>query len=1152
MSYAAELGVPWGISESAFNARDLEQQYQYSSFGVPGLGLKRGLSEDVVVAPYATGLAAMIRPEAAVRNFARLAAAGARGPYGFREALDFTARRLPEGASVAVVKSYMAHHQGMALVAIGNVINNRAMVERFHADPIVEATELLLQERMPRDVLVARPRAEEVKSAADVRDLVPPVLRRFTSPHDPIPRTHVLSNGRYAVMVTAAGSGYSRWQDVAVTRWREDVTRDAWGSYLFLRDMDTGAVWSAGHQPSGAEADAYEVVYAEDHAEISRRDGSITTGLTIVVSAEHDAEIRRVTLTNLGAREREIELTSYAEIALAPQAADVAHPAFQNLFVQTEFLPEIGALLATRRPRSPDETPIWAAHVAAVEGEAAGVIQYETDRARFLGRGRSARSPVSVIDGRPLSNTVGAVLDPIFSLRCRVRLAPGATAHAIFSTVVAESRDDVVDLADKYRESATFERATTLAWTQAQVQLHHLGIDSDEAHLFQRLANRILFSDPSLRPAASIIAANQRGAPGLWAHGISGDLPIVMVRIDEAEDLEIVRQLLRAHEYWRLKLIDVDLVILNEHGATYAGELHDSLETLVRTSQSILVPEGHRGHGGVYIVRGDQLSAEDRTLLQAAARAVLLSRRGSLSDQVIRLERPAERQALPQQPPIHRSTRSDASPPRPNLEFFNGLGGFADGGREYVILLGPGQSTPAPWLNVIANESFGFSVSEAGSGYTWSGNSRENQLTPWSNDPVSDPAGEAIYVRDDESGELWSPTAQPIRLEESTYVVHHGAGYSRFEHIHDGIALNLVQFVPLDEPLKVSRLTIENRSGRTRRLSVSAYAEWVLGSSRGASAPRIVTELDPETGAILVRNSWNTEFGGRVAFLDLAGRQAAWTADRTEFLGRNGAPDQPAGLDRGHRLLGAAGAGLDPCAALQTSFELASGATTQVVVLLGQADAGASASELIRRGRAADHDATLREVGRFWEAAQATVQVRTPERSMDMMLNRWLLYQTLACRLWATDRVLPGRRRLRVPRPAPGRHRPGHLERDLAREHLLRAAARQFVEGDVQHWWHPPSGRGVRTRISDDLVWLPYAVDHYLAVTGDTAILDEAVPFLEGPALRPDQADAYFEPEPSPSVGVALRALRRARSTGAWRSVRTASRSWERATGTTA
>ena len=1115
MSYAAELGVPWGISESAFNARDLEQTYQYSSFGVPGLGLKRGLSEDVVVAPYATALGAMVQPEAAVRNFARLRTAGAGGRYGFREALDYTARRLPEGASVAIVKSYMAHHQGMALVALGNVLNDGAMVERFHADPLVEATELLLQERVPRDVLVARPRAEEVKSAADVRDLVPPVLRRFTSPHDAIPRTHLLSNGRYAVMVTAAGSGYSRWGDVAVTRWREDVTRDSWGSYLFLRDMHSGAVWSAGHQPSGTEADSYEVTYAEDHAEFARRDGSIATGLTIVVSAEHDAEIRRVTLTNLGSHERQIELTSYAEIALAPQAADAAHPAFQNLFVQTEFAPEIGALLATRRPRSGDEKPIWAAHVAAVEDETGGVIQYETDRARFLGRGRSVRSPVSVIDGRPLSNTVGAVLDPIFSLRCRVKLAPGATAHAIFSTVVAESREQVLDLADKYRESATFERAATLAWTQAQVQLHHLGIEADEAHLFQRLANRIVYSDPSLRPSAGLLARNERGAPGLWAYGISGDLPIVMVRIDEAEDLDIVRQLLRAHEYWRLKLLDVDLVILNEHGPTYAQDLHDSLEALVRTSQSTLAHEGHPGHGGVHILRGDQLSTEDRTLLQAAARAVLLSRRGSLADQVIRLERP-ERIAPPTVQPASRRTRSAAAAPRPELEFFNGLGGFADGGREYVAILGPGQATPAPWLNVIANASFGFQVSESGSGYTWSGNARENQLTPWSNDPVCDPVSEAIYVRDDDSGELWGPTAQPIRCEESTYVARHGAGYSRFEHLHDGIALNLVQFVPLDNPLKVSVLTIENRSGRSRRLSVTAYAEWALGTSRGASAPRIVTALEPETRALLARNPWNTEFGGRVAFLDLGGRQTAWTADRTEFLGRNGAPDRPAGLDRGHRLQGAAGAGMDPCAALQTSFALANGARTQVLVLLGEADEASAAADLIRRGRMADHEATLRGVASHWDDTQGTIQVRTPDRSMDILLNRWLIYQTLACRLWARTAFYQAGGAYGFRDQLQDVIALVTSRRELAREHLLRAAARQFAEGDVQHWWHPPSGRGVRTRISDDRLWLPYAVDRYLAVTGDTAVLDETVPYLEGPALRPDQADAYFQPERSP------------------------------------
>ena len=1117
MRYGAEHGVPWGVSESGFNARDLAQTYQYSSFGVPGLGLKRGLSENLVIAPYATALAAMIEPKEAVRNFARLSKAGASGRYGFREALDYTERRRPEGASVAIVSSYMAHHQGMALVALGNVLNDRAMVERFHADPLVEATELLLQERMPRDVIVARPRSEEVRTSAGVRDLVPPILRLFTSPHDVIPRTHVLSNGRFAVMVTAAGSGYVRFRDLAVTRWREDVTCDSWGSFLYVRDMYTGEVRSAGHQPSGVEADRYEVVFSEDHAEFTRRDGSIVTNLTVVVSTEHDAVIRRVSLTNLSSHERQIELTSYAEIVLAPQAADAAHPAFQNLFVQTEYAPGIGALLATRRPRSADEEPIWAAHVAAVEGQTGGVVQYETDRARFIGRGRSVRSPGSVVDGHPLSNTVGAVLDPIFSLRRRVTIAPGSTAHAIFSTVVASSREEVLDLADRYRESATYERASILAWTHAQVQLHHLGIKQDEAHLFQRLANRVLFSDPSLRPSANVLASNERGAPGLWAHGLSGDLPIVLVRIDEAEDLDIVRQVLRAHEYWRLKLLDVDLVILNEHAATYAQTLQDSLEFVVRMSPSAMVHDSHPGRGEVFLLRGDQISESDRTLLQTAARAVLLSRGGSLVDQVVRMERP-ERIAPPAGPPKSKKTTSEAVTPRPELEFFNGLGGFADGGREYVTILGPGQSTPAPWLNVIANESFGFQVSESGSGYTWSGNSRENQLTPWSNDPVSDPVSEAIYVRDDDSGELWSPTVQPIRCAESTYIARHGAGYSRFEHLHDGIHLDLVQFVA-HEPLKISVLTVENRSGRSRRLTVTAYAEWALGTSRGINAPRIVTALEPDTQAILVRNPWNTDFASRVAFFDLGGRQTAWTADRTEFLGRNGAADHPAGLDRGHRLHGASGAGLDPCAALQTSFELPDGARTQIRVLLGQADDAAEAARLVQRGRMADHEAILHALASYWDDIQGTIQVRTPDRSMDIMLNRWLIYQTLACRLWARSAFYQAGGAFGFRDQLQDVLALVTAKREIAREQLLRAAAQQFVEGDVQHWWHPPTGRGVRTQISDDRIWLPYTVDRYLAVTGDTAVLDEIVPYLEGPTLEPDEMDLYFQPERSQKSG---------------------------------
>ncbi len=1125
--YGAKLGVPWGVSESAYNVRDLELTYQYSNFGVPGLGLKRGLSEDAVIAPYATALAAMVDAKAAAQNFSRLAAAGGSGRYGFYEALDYTPTRLPEGEAVAVVHAYMAHHQGMSLIAIANALHDGAMRSRFHAEPIIQATELLLQERTPRDVAVARPRAEEVKGTTDVREIVPPIVRRFHSPHGPVPRTHLLSNGRYAVMMTAAGSGYSRWRDLAVTRWREDMTCDCWGSYVFLRDMDSGNVWSAGYQPSGVDPESYEVEFAEGRAEIARRDGTIATTLKVVVSAEDDAEVRHVSISNLGSRAREIELTSYAEVVLAPPAADTAHQAFSKLFVQTEFAADVGVLLATRRRRSPGEAEVWAAHLAVVQGEMLGDVQFETDRARFLGRGREIHTAISMLDGQPLSNTVGTVLDPIFSLRCRVQIPPGATARVAFWTLVAPSRSEALDLADKHRDATAFERAVTLAWTQAQVQLRHLGCAPEEAYLFQRLANHVIYSNPTLRPSSAILMRNQLGPSTLWPHAISGDLPIVLVRIDEVEDLEIVRQLLCAHRYWQMKRLAVDLVILNERPASYAQDLHAAVEALVRTSQSRSRSEGEGVRGSVFVLRADQISVEVRTLLQTAARAVLLSRRGSVSEQVKHLEEePRAEWTVPVPSPprvslpllLKQGVRERFDPPpetaplRPAMEFFNGLGGFAAGGREYVTILGEGQWTPAPWVNVIANRSFGFQVSVEGGSYTWSVNSREHQLTPWSNDPVGDRPGEVIYVRDEDSGAFWCPTALPIRDDGGSYLVRHGQGYSRFEHTSHGIGLELLQYVPLDDPIKISRLKVRNHSNQSRRLSVTAYAEWVLGTSRGASAQFVVTEIDPDTTVILARNPWSTEFGGRVAFADLAGRQLAWTGDRTEFLGRNGTLARPAALAGRVALSKRVGAGLDPCGVLQAPLTLEPNGTVEIVFLLGEAPTRAQALSMAARYRAADLDGILRAVTEHWDDILGTVQVKTPDRSMDILLNRWLLYQTLACRVLARSAFyqasgaygfrdqLQDVMAVAVSQPA------------LTREHLLRAAARQFVEGDVQHWWLPPSGRGVRTRISDDRVWLAYAAAHYVQVTGDLAVLDETAAFLEGPALRPDEHDAYFEP----------------------------------------
>ena len=1148
-AFGMEQGVPWGVSESAYNVRDVEYTYQYSNFGIPGLGLKRGLDADLVIAPYATALAAMVDPGAAVANLARLAAAGALGRYGFYEALDYTPSRVPAGGTVAMVQAFMAHHQGMTVVAIADAVLDGVMRARFHAEPIIQATELLLQERAPRNVAMARPLPMDPKPSANGKAAVPSGGRRYSAADGPAPVTHLLSNGRYAVMLTAAGSGSSRWGGLAVTRWREDPTLDDWGSYILLRDVGgeagRGRVWSAGLQPAGVAPDEYEVAFGEDRAEFARRDGTLTTMMEVLVSAEEDAEVRRISVTNAGPTARIIEITSYAELALIRQADDIAHPAFAKMFVQTERLGDGSAIMATRRRRTPDEPEVWAAHLLVTgTGSGGGTIQAETDRACFLGRGRGVRD-AAAMDGRALSGTAGTVLDAVFALRCRVTVQPGAMVRVAFWTMAAGSRAALAGAMDKHRDPAAFDRASTLAWTQAQVQLRHLGIRPREADLFQTLAGHLVFAGPALRPGSDAIRRGSGAQVGLWGQGISGDLPILLLRIRDGADLDMARQVLLAHEYFRLKQLAVDLVILNEHAASYSQDLQVALEALVRaqprTPATPGVPgaaAGAKAGGAVFLLRADLIPAETAALLASVARVVLVAERGGLSDQLrVRaapaLHAPAPRALVPRPS----GSLEAATPPVPALEFPNSYGGFADEGREYVVVLGPGQATPAPWVNVVANPGFGFLVAAEGGGYTWSGNSRENQLTPWSNDPVTNRSGEAFYLRDADTGDLWCPTAQPRRDPAATYVVRHGRGFSTFDRVAHGIASSLVQYVPTDGPVKLSRLHLHNTSGRARSLTVTAYVEWALGRSRTATAAFVATEMDGETGAMFARNPWGAVNAGRVAFADLRGAQTGWTGDRREFIGRHGSLDRPAGAAGPAPLSRRVGAGLDPCGVMQATVHLPPGARAEVVFVLGEAADTDEARALVAKYRAADLDAVLDGVRRLWDGVLGAIQVRTPDRTMDIMLNGWLLYQTLACRVWARagfyqasgaygfrDQLQDGMA-LAASRP------------DLVREHLLRAAGRQFVEGDVQHWWLPGSGMGVRTRISDDCAWLAYTAAHYVGVTGDMAVLDEQVGFLAAPALTTDEHDRFFTPAAADQDGTLFehcaRALDHSLATGA-------------------
>ncbi|MFH1468392.1 MAG: glucoamylase family protein [Pseudomonadota bacterium] len=1125
IEYGGARGIPWGISESCYNITDVEGTYQYRAFGVPGLGLQRGLSDDVVIAPYASILALMVDPRRAVANLRRMESASYLGAFGFFEAVDFTPTRLPDGARAAVIRAFMAHHHGMSLLSLQHAVLGPLMQARFMRNPDFRAAALLLQERIPKASAIVHPHAWEARSPARIRgETGAPLMRLFTDPNTPIPKVHLLSNGRYHVMVTAGGGGYSRWNDLALTRWREDPTSDSLGVFCYVGDPATHRRWSGAFQPTLVAGQPYEAVFTPGRAEFRRHDDEVETHTEIAIGPEDDLEVRRITLTNRSETTRTLVVTSFAEVVLAPGVTDELHRAFSNLFVHAELAPGDNGLLVTRRSRSAGEHPPWMFCLLRASGHEAGPCSFETDRARFIGRGRSARRPAALDGWGPLPGLSEPALDPCLALRRTVTLAADQSTSMDLILGVAPTREAALDLISKYQDSRMADRVLESARPHSQAVLEQVGSSEADAQLYGQLASAVIFPLGAYRAPMSILRRNRKGQAGLWGYAISGDLPIVLLTVSDADHLPLVRDLLMAHAHWRMRGLRCDLVIWNEDASGYRHELNDQLLGLIAAGpEAALVDQP----GGVFVRFIENFPEEDRVLLQAVARIVIRDVNGPLVQQLERwkLATPTPREPLSipavragGEEPLSSMRASAPTSPRDDLDFPNGLGGFTRDGREYIIDLLPGRHTPAPWVNVIANPRLGTVVSESGSACTWYGNAQLFRLTPWNNDPVGDPSGEIFLVRDEASGRFFGPMPWPP-ASDAAYGCRHGFGYSIFEHREDDLETVLTTFVAVTAPVKFWVLRIKNLGARSRRVSVLASVELVLGDLASRQAMHVVTEIEPLTGAIFARNRFNTEFPETVAFFDCSEAARSVSGDRTEILGRNGDPASPAAV-RLQRLSGRVGPGLDPCAALLTQVELKVGAEREIVFVLGAGESAAEAIDLILRHRdVGAARVALAEVWRFWNDKLGVIHAETPDTAMNVMMNGWLPYQVLSSRMWGRSGFYQSGGAYGFRDQLQDCVALLHQAPDLARQQILRSAGRQFVEGDVQHWWHPPGGRGVRTRCSDDYLWLPWAVARYVTFTGDTGVLNERVAYLTGRPLNEGEESYYDLPGRSEQTG---------------------------------
>jgi cyclic beta-1,2-glucan synthetase len=1133
--------TPWGVSESAYFAQDHSLAYQYSPFGVPRLALKRMVANEHVVAPYASIMATMFDPHEAIINLRRLEQCGGRGAYGFMDALDYTPSRQRDTQTFSVVKNYMAHHQGMALVALCNVLCAAAPRHWFGAAPLVQAYDTLLHERAPRQII----------NSADPRNLplslpehqANPFQSRLVSPgNGQWQPTQLLSNGRYSVALRANGAGVSRWKNLNISRWHDDLLRDQYGSFLYMREQGETRAASLTSHPAPHPLWRYRARFLADRVQFEASSSTMEAITSVLVSPEDDTEIRTVVLTNLSDAPVTYEVFSCFEAVMADPRADEAHPAFSNLFIDTVWFAQWRALVLSRRPRLSGDMALSAAHFLA-EADA-NIVELDciTDRRTFLGRNHARQQPAlgeqlwmagadptlgggSGGEQDPLQRQPINGLDPVACLRVKVRIAAGGVARLSFATTASPDRDELAGRIDKYLQPMHVARATRMAATLAQVRLRDLGLSLDENAALQDLTTALMYTSPRVINDEAPIDQRQ-----LWRFGISGDKPMLLVRIHSTDGLALVQSLLRAQPWWSFGGVMVDVVVLNSEANSYLSPLQrEILAKRDRQNQQVQNSFPANDTAGFFLLREHEVSDAEKAAMAALARVTLTADGRSLESQVSQLRttwsQPLNAAAMDEAASSAKliaassaAVHNEWAQARPKEIAATPEGVFDSASGEFQFSVDATTRPARPWVNVISNAGFGFQVSEAGAGYTWAINSRMHQLTPWSNDPVQDPAYEHYLLQDLETRRVLPLLPLTGPLAPATGVQHrvrHGQGYTVFESRAAGLVMHATFLADPTDSIKLVQVQLRNEGAGARRLRALAMAEWQLGANRGER--RTVATWSPHglPGVMAEQRETRAGFGGSTAFLGLAGVPGSvqWTCDRSEFFDTAGQLSLP------DKLRQRSGGGLDPCGAVASSFSLPAGASIDFTFALGHASSAPQAEQLARSWLGADAAApaktaqqALKNVKAFWAELLGHVRVETPDPLFDALVNKWLLYQTQTSRLWSKAGFYQAGGAFGFRDQLQDSMAFALIAPERLRNQILLNASRQFPEGDVQHWWHAPGGEGVRTHFSDDLLWLPFACAHYVDVSGDRAILDQPVHFITGAAIPEGAEDAYYAP----------------------------------------